>query len=176
MNKLENDGGNSPVVRPEQRRYEVRLVAVMFFVWGVVFLDRMSVLFLAPYLVPELRLTNSQVGLLASVLSITWAFSGLLFGALSDRIGRRRVLLPLIFAFAAISWIVGFARSFVQLLALRGLMGVNEGAVFTNLTAAVGESSVPKRRGQNVGIVVSAAALVSGGLGPILMTQMASRY
>lgn len=173
---MEGDDGKTSVVAPEQRRYEVRLVTVMFFVWGVIFLDRMSVLFLAPYLVPELHLTNSQVGLLASVLSITWAFSGLLFGALSDRFGRRRVFLPLVFAFAAISWIAGIARSFGQLLAIRGLMGVDEGAAFTNLTVIVDEASVPERRGGNVGLVVSAAALISGGLGPILMTQVAARF
>lgn len=168
--------GNERIRPVEQKRYELRVVALMFFVWGLVFLDRMSVLFLAPFLVPELRLTNGQVGLLASVLAITWAFSGLLFGALSDRLGRRRVFLPLIFVFAASSWITGIARNIGQLLMVRGLMGVIEGAVFTNLTVVVDESSVPERRGGNVGTVVSAAALVSGGLGPIVITQIATRF
>lgn len=157
----------------EAKRYERQLVGILFLVWGLVFLDRMSVLFLAPYIVPELHLTNSDVGLLASVLAITWAFSGLFFGALSDRYGRKRVFLPLIFVFALISWCAGVARSFAQLLGLRALMGVDEGAAFTTLTATMEEASARERRGLNVGIVVSAAALVSGGLGPILMTQMA---
>lgn len=159
----------------EQKQYERQLVAILFLVWGIVFLDRMSVLFLAPFIVPELHLSNSQVGLLASVLSITWAFSGLLFGAMSDRYGRKRVFLPLLFVFAAASWCTGVARSFAQMLGLRALIGVDEGAVFTTLTATMEEASARERRGLNVGIVVSAAALISSGVGPVLLTQMAQR-
>jgi MFS family permease len=73
------------------KRYENTLVAILFLTWGTVFLDRMSQLYLAPYIVPEFHLTHSQVGMLASVLAITWAISTLVFGALSDRIGRRPI-------------------------------------------------------------------------------------
>jgi MFS family permease len=73
------------------KRYESTLVAILFLTWGTVFLDRMSQLYLAPYIVPEFHLTHAQVGLLASVLAITWAISTLVFGALSDRLGRRLI-------------------------------------------------------------------------------------
>ena len=71
------------------KRYENRLVAILFFSWGTVFLDRMSQLYLAPYFAPEFHLGHEQIGLLASVVGVTWAISTLFFGALSDRIGRR---------------------------------------------------------------------------------------
>jgi predicted MFS family arabinose efflux permease len=163
-------------LRPDQKGYETRLVVMMFFVWGIVFLDRMSVLFLAPYIVPDLHLTNRDVGLLASALAVAWAFSSLVFGAVSDHVGRRRIFLPVVFAFAALSWLSGIAKSFTQLLGSRGLMGVDEGAAFTTLTVTLEEASVPERRGRNVGMVVSAAALISGGLGPILVTQIAEHF
>jgi hypothetical protein len=35
------------------KRYENTLVAILFFTWGTVFLDRTSQLYLAPYIVPE---------------------------------------------------------------------------------------------------------------------------
>jgi hypothetical protein len=35
------------------KRYENTLVAILFFTWGTVFLDRMSLLYLAPYFAPE---------------------------------------------------------------------------------------------------------------------------
>jgi predicted MFS family arabinose efflux permease len=158
------------------RRYERLLVTVLFFAWGTVFLDRMSQLYLAPYIAPEFHLTQEQIGLLASVLAITWAISTLVFGALSDRFGRRPILIPAVFAFSLLSWMSGLARSFHELLLIRALMGIAEGPTWSIMTAVIEESSAPSRRGRNVGIVVSAAALVGLAVAPVLSTQVAARW
>src|SRR5271163_3781250 len=106
------------------RRYERTLVGILFFTWGAVFLDRMSPLYLAPYFAPEFHLSREQIGTLASVLAIAWAASTFFFGAVSDRVGRRPVLIPAVFAFSALSWVSGLAHSFHQLLFIRALMGI----------------------------------------------------
>ncbi|MGC2248125.1 MAG: MFS transporter [Terriglobales bacterium] len=157
------------------RRYENTLVAILFFTWGTVFLDRMSQLYLAPYFAPEFHLSSRQIGTLASVLAITWAASTFVFGALSDRVGRRPVLIPAVFAFSALSWMSGLAHSFHQLLFIRALMGIAEGPTWSIMTALIEESSSAKRRGRNIGLVVSAAALVGLAAAPVLTTQVASR-
>jgi predicted MFS family arabinose efflux permease len=158
------------------RRYETLLVLVLFFSWGTVFLDRMSQLYLVPYIAPEFNLTHEQIGMLASVLAITWAISTLVFGALSDRFGRRPILIPAVFAFSLLSWLSGLAHSFHQLLFIRALMGIAEGPTWSIMTALIEESSPPSRRGRNVGIVVSAAALVGLAVAPVLSTQVAARW
>ena len=79
------------------KRYEALLVGLMFLTWGAVFLDRMSLLYLSPFIVHDLHLSRQQVGLLASALALAWAFSSLLLGAASDRIGRRPILVPAVF-------------------------------------------------------------------------------
>ena len=158
------------------RRYENTLVGILFFTWGTVFLDRMSQLYLAPYFAPEFHLSSQQIGTLASVLAITWAGSTFFFGALSDRIGRRPVLIPAVFAFSALSWMSGLAHSFHQLLFIRALMGIAEGPTWSIMTALIEESSSAKRRGRNIGLVVSAAALVGLAAAPVLTTQVASRW
>lgn len=160
----------------QSRRYERLLIAILFLAWGTVFLDRMSELYLAPYIVPEFHLSDEQVGLLASALAITWAVSTLLFGALSDRVGRRKILLPAMFAFSLLSWLSGLARSFDELLLVRALMGVAEGPTWSIMTALIEESAPSERRGRDVGIVVSAAALVGLAVAPVLTTQVASRW
>jgi MFS family permease len=159
----------------QARRYESSLVIILFFTWGTVFLDRMSQLYLAPYFAPEFHLTNEQIGLLASVLAICWAGSTFLFGALSDRFGRRRILIPAVLLFSALSWLTGMAHSFEQLLLIRALMGIAEGPCWSVITALIEESSPPERRGRNVGGVVSAAALVGLAVAPVLTTQVAAR-
>ena len=158
------------------RRYENTLVAILFFAWGTVFLDRMSLLYLGPYIAPEFHLTHEQVGGLASVLAIFWAFSTLAFGALSDRIGRRVILIPAVLAFSMLSGLSGLAHTYQQLLLIRGLMGIAEGPTWSIMTALIEESSEKSRRGRNVGLVVSAAALVGLALAPILSTQVAARF
>ncbi len=158
------------------RRYERTLVAILFFTWGTVFLDRMSQLYLAPYIAPEFHLTHEQIGLLASVLAIAWAFSTFFFGALSDRFGRRPILIPAVFAFSILSWLSGRVHSFHELLLVRALMGVAEGPTWSIMTALIEESSPSTRRGRNVGIVVSAGALVGLAIAPILTTQVAARF
>jgi len=157
-------------------RYEFGFVVLFFLTWGTVFLDRMSVLYLAPLIAPQLHLTHAQVGLLASSLAVAWAISSLLFGAISDRIGRRPVLVPAVFIFSILSWVSGIARSFAQLFVVRSLMGLAEGPTWSTITATIEESSAPHRRGRNVGVVVSAAALVGLTLAPILTTQIGNRW
>jgi len=158
------------------RRYENTLVAILFFTWGTVFLDRMSQLYLAPYFAPEFHLSHEQIGTLASVLAITWAASTFFFGALSDRFGRKPVLIPAVFIFSGLSWISGLAHSYHQLLLIRALMGIAEGPTWSIMTALVEESSHPSRRGRNIGLVVSAAALVGLAAAPVLTTQVAARW
>jgi MFS family permease len=158
------------------KRYENTLVAILFFSWGTVFLDRTSQHYLAPYFAPEFHLTHQQIGTLGSVVAITWALSTLFFGALSDRVGRKPILVPFVFIFSLLSWVSGMVHSYHELLLVRALLGIAEGPAWSIMTALIEESSHPTRRGRNIGIVVSAAALVGLAVSPVLATQVAARY
>jgi len=157
-------------------RYERTLVAILFFSWGTVFFDRMAQMYLAPYFAPEFGLSHAQVGKLASVLALGWAASTFGFGALSDRVGRKPVLVPAVFAFSLLSWLSGMAHSFHQLLLIRALMGIAEGPTWSVITALIEDSSPVARRGRNIGLVVSAAALAGLSAAPILTTQVGARW
>jgi predicted MFS family arabinose efflux permease len=159
-----------------QKRYEFLLVGIMFFTWGALYLDRMTVLFIAPYIAPDLHLSSLQIGQLAAVLSVTWAISSLLFGLLSDRIGRRRVLVPMIFAFSVMSVLSGLAQNFHQLLIARALMGLAEGPCWSVMNSIVERSSTPQTRARNVGLVLGAASIVGLAITPIISTQIAAHY
>jgi MFS family permease len=157
-------------------RYERTLVAILFFSWGTVFFDRMAQMYLAPYFAPEFHLNHKQVGTLASALALCWAVSTFFFGALSDRVGRKPVLVPAVFAFSVLSWLSGMAHTFSQLLLIRALMGIAEGPTWSVITALIEDSSPVSRRGRNIGFVVSAAALVGLSAAPVLTTQVAARW
>ena len=163
---------------PNQRpkNYEFKLIVVFFITWGVVFLDRMSPLYLAPFLVKDLHFDNTEIGLIGSALSVGWGLSAVLFGSLADKVGRRPVLLPSIFILSALSWVTGLARNFGQMFGIRFLMGASEGVPANLLLAVVEEESPAKHRGRNVGIVQSAAGLVGLAVAPVLVTQIAARF
>jgi MFS family permease len=69
--------------------------------------------------------------MLASVLAVTSAISTLFFGALSDRIGRRPILIPAVFAFSILSWLSGNHAQLPPTLLVRALM-----AIFSSDSAA----------------------------------------
>ena len=64
------------------------LVALLCLNFGILFFDRNALNFLMPYVQPELHLSYTQVGLLGSGLSFTWALAAALVGWLSGRSER----------------------------------------------------------------------------------------
>lgn len=157
-------------------RRENLTVAILFVTWGVVFLDRMAVLYLAPYIAPDLRLSGAQVGSLAGIMALCWAVSALVFGVISDRVGRKAVLVPMVVLFSLLSATSGLAHSFAELLLVRALLGIAEGPCWSVTMALVQDVSSERSRGRNVGIVVSAAAIIGLAIAPVLTTQIAARF
>ncbi len=158
------------------RSNENTVVAIMFVTWGVVFLDRMALLYLAPFIAPDLHLSEAQIGSLAGVIALCWAVSALAFGAISDRVGRKAVLVPMVLLFSLLSAVSGLARNFEELLIARALLGFAEGPCWSVTMALVEESSSARNRGRNIGVVVSAAAIIGLAVAPVLTTQIAAHW
>jgi sugar phosphate permease len=85
------------------RSYQTRMILILAIMFGFVFFDRNAVNYLMPLMRDELRLSYTQVGMIASGLSFTWALAGLFGGAISDRTGKRKTsLLVAIVAFSLV--------------------------------------------------------------------------
>lgn len=152
--------------------YEWKMVWLLAVLFGIVGLDRLVVVYLFPILIPELGLSNTQAGAIASVLALTWALSTYFLGGVSDRHGRKKVLIYSGIFFSLMTWMTGAAKSFTSMMVVRGLLGVGEGGVFTASVATLAEISTPKRRGLNMGIHQAFFPLLGIGLGPIIATQL----
>ncbi len=126
--------------------YQLLLVGLLSINFGIVFFDRNSLNFLMPFVQPELGLTNTQVGILASALSFTWAIAAFGIGRLSDALGNRKMLLILATVlFSLCSFLTGIAQSFVLLLGARLLMGAAEGGVMPISHAMVATEVTPEK-------------------------------
>lgn len=164
----------SEMSRP--KGYEWKIVLVLALVWGAVCLDRLAVPFLFPVIVPEFHLNNAQAGAVTAILAVTWGVASWLMGNLSDRIGRKKVLLPSIIFFSVMSWFTGLTRSFAGMMAVRGLLGFGEGAVFSVSVATLSEESTPARRGLNIGTFQCGYPLIGVGVGAMICTQLAHYF
>lgn len=159
------------------RRYELAVLLILSLVNGVVALDRLAVNFLSPYIIADLGLSNTQLGLLSSALSAAISISGLLFSSLADRTGRqKRILVWMLVAFSLMSGGAGIAVGFVTLFLARLLLGVTEGPLVPLTQTIMGAASPPHRRGFNMGTMqIGGAFLIGAMLGPLLIVQVAER-
>ncbi len=93
---------------------------------------------------------NFLVGLLTSITLIGWFFGSLIFGYLSDKLGRRKIViigLPLqVLATAAMF----LADTYLAFLLLRFFAGVGFGMILPTLSALVSEKAPEKVRGRMV--------------------------
>lgn len=158
--------------------YENLVMLLMGLAFGFVFFDRLALSFLAPFLVPELGLNNTQLGMLAAALALTWAVSGYVCGILSDRYGNRKTVLVLaIVVFSACSIVSGLASSFLMLLGARLLMGLAEGPVLPIAQSIMAAESSDHRRGFNMGVLQNFfSSILSYFAAPLILVAIANSY
>ena len=152
--------------------YEWKAVLLLSLGFGLVGLDRWIIAPLAPSIMRDLGISLPLINVLIAILGTTWGVAAVAMGGLSDRIGRRKVMLPALLIFSLASAFSGLAGGFTSLLLIRGLMGVSEGAFCPVSFAATAEASRPSRIGFNQGLQQSMFALFGLGIGPILATWL----
>ena len=145
------------------RSYEPLLIGLLSLNFGILFFDRNALNFLMPFVQPDLGLSNTEVGLLASVFSLTWAIAGLVVGSISDRTGMRKpILIAVTFGFAACSVFSGLVISFAMLFGARLLMGILEGGVLPISQALTVLEVAPQRRGFAMGFMQNFGSNILG--------------
>jgi DHA1 family tetracycline resistance protein-like MFS transporter len=130
------------------------------FIIFTVMLDAMGIGLLMPVL-PDLvkALTGgdlSQAAQWAGVVAFTYAAMQFLFGpalgALSDRYGRRPVILASILGMGVAYLLMGFAQSILALFVARVISGIT-GATFSVANAFMADISAPEKRAANFGLI-----------------------
>jgi MFS family permease len=126
----------------------------------------------AGQLKPALRLSNTQLGVLAAMPSLVAAATTLPLGMLADRVRRVPVLTIAIAVWAVAMVLSGASGSFQQLLAVRALLGASAAASAPLVASLVGDLFWPGERGRVYGYVL-AGQLVGSGFGLIAAGNVA---
>src|SRR5438067_13079770 len=99
----------------------------LFIIFFTVFLDLIGfgiVLPLAPYFARALGASGVRAGVIIGIYSLTQFFFTPLWGRLSDRVGRRPIILMSVFGSSLSYLIFGLANSVTVLVLSRGLAGI----------------------------------------------------
>ena len=114
----------------------------------------------------DLSMASTYAGwLMFAYATMQFLFSPII-GALSDKYGRRPVLLISLFGFGIDYLLMGFAPTIIWLFIGRLISGVT-GASFTTATAYIADISTPEKRSQNFGLIGAAFGL-GFIIGPVL--------
>jgi AAHS family 3-hydroxyphenylpropionic acid transporter len=126
----------------------------------------------APFLVAELGLDPGQQGLVASIVMAGLIIGAFLGGAISDRIGRRPVLVGAVLIFGAGSVWTGLTESYSALLSARAVTGLGFGGALPLLIAVAAEVSPRERRALTTSFMFCGMPL--GGAGVALFAGLSA--
>ena len=107
---------------------------------------------LAPYIRDGLTLSYTQWGLLQSAFALSYGFSQVPLGWLSDRLGRRVLITVGISGMAFFAILISFAPNFYVLVGLFILMGIMGGGYHPAAAPLVSATVAPGRRGRALGV------------------------
>ena len=126
---------------------------------------------LFPLFFASAGLSVREIGVLAFVYPATWGIGQLWTGALSDRVGRKRLIAGGMLLQGAALIGMALTRGFTVWLACGALLGVGTAMVYPTLLAAIGDVAHPLWRGSAVGVYrlwrdsgYALGALLAGGL------------
>lgn len=128
-------------------RYQWLVLLLCFLIVTFDGLDAAIMGFIAPAVIQDWNISRAAFGPIMASAMVGLAVGALVSGPYSDRLGRRRVLLWSVAAFGFFSVACAFARTPVELAALRFLTGLGLGAAMPNSTTLLSEYIPQRLRG-----------------------------
>jgi predicted MFS family arabinose efflux permease len=157
------------VETPDKRasRFAWLLVATLWVVALLNYLDRQVIFSLFPLLKSELQISDKQLGLFGTVFLWVYALLSPISGYLADRCGRARIIVVSLLVWSIITWLTGHARNFEELIVLRALMGVSEACYIPAALALITDYHAKGNTSLATGIHNSGiyAGIILGGAG-----------
>jgi len=133
---------------------------------------------LLPGYAKELNIQDSYIGILMGSFAFVQFFATSFWGALSDKIGRRPVILISTIISMLAYFVFGFANTFAMILFSRILSGFGSG----NISAAqayIADITPPQERAKKMGIIGAAFGLgfaFGPFMGGLIQTQLGIEY
>lgn len=148
-----------------------RNLFILVFSLLVVMLGFGMVIPVFPFLIDKLGASGSAMGILVASAALTEFLFGPIWGSLSDRVGRKPILMIGMFGYALAMFLFGIADRIWMLILFRVFSGVLSSATIATTMAYIGDSTSEKSRGGGMGIlgaVGGAGTVIGPGIGGLL--------
>lgn len=142
-----------------------RNLLTLFFVMVVAMLGFGMVIPIMPFYVEQMGAGGLELGLLMAIFSVMQLLCSPVWGSVSDRVGRKPVLLVGVFGNALSLVLFGLSTELWMLFAARALSGVLSSAMLPTAMAYIGDSTSERDRGSGMG-VMGAAMGIGIAVGP----------
>jgi len=124
-----------------------------------------------PFLIDKLGASGSALGVLVATAALTEFLFGPIWGSISDRVGRKPILMIGMFGYALSMFLFGIANQIWMLITFRALSGVLSSATISTTMAYIGDSTSEEARGGGMGLlgaVAGAGTVIGPGIGGLL--------
>lgn len=168
----------SPVEASHNSGYATRALWASAVGYAMDGFDLLILGFILPAIAADLSLNSAQSGALVTWTLIGAVVGGIVFGMLSDKYGRVRVLSWTILLFAVFTGLCALAQGYWDLLAYRTIAGIGLGGEFGIGMALAAEACPPARRARAsafVGLGWQAGVLAAALLTPLLLPMIGWR-
>jgi len=96
--------------------YENKMVAICMLCFGFAMFDRFAITNLSPFIMDDLGMTNTDLGLTMSMFALAWALSGFLGSMLSDLSANKKRFLGVLTLLSSVcAFSTGLASNFLML-------------------------------------------------------------
>lgn len=135
--------------------------------WVAYFLnycDRQAVFSMTGSLKTDLRMTDTQLGLVGAIFLWVYAFGCPLAGQIGDRFSKRLLVVLSLVIWSLVTVATGFAGTAVMMLGLRAAMGISESLFMPTAIALTANAHAPDRRSRAIAALTTAqiAGTVAG--------------
>ncbi len=163
--------------------YQWLVIAAGWAGWGFDVYDAVLFNFVARNCIPTLlHLTPNSpaarsavafwTGAITSILLVSWALGGILFGWVADRIGRKRALFVTITIYALGTGLCALSTNLWQLILCRAFAGLGIGGEW-GIGAALVAEAVPENRRVEAGVIMQTGSPLGVVLAAIVNYQIA---
>ena len=148
-----------------------RNLLLLAFSLVVVMLGFGMVIPILPFYIKQFNAGGSALGALVAIAALTEFLFGPFWGSLSDRTGRKPILMIGLLGYGLSMLLFGLSTELWMLFASRALSGVLSSATLSTAMAYIGDSTSQKERGGGMGILgasAGAGTIIGPGLGGLL--------
>lgn len=138
---------------------QLHIILLLFLVFFLIGCDSFIISPLIPSITANLHIAAGNGGYLVSFYSIFYVIFTFILGPLSDRIGRKPMIVIGMVVFSVASFITGISGSLPIILIARGVTGIGAAFAAPNIWAFIGDYFDQNIRGKVTAAVASALSL-----------------